>query len=221
MAEEYRQHVFQVPEGATDLWLLRHGESEAAKPGVPFPTVDGHGDPALHENGRSQAIAAGHRLASEKFDALYVTTLRRTHETAAPFVRLTGLDARVERDLREVSLGDWDNGLYRQKAAERDPIFVSVFEQEEWGLIPGAESTALLHNRVGAALGRIKADHPNQKVLAVVHGGIIGAIMSLTTGARPFAFNWAANCSISRIVLDGDRVHIRAFNDCTHLSGLN
>ncbi len=217
MAEEYRQHVFEVPKGATDLWLLRHGESEAARPGEPFPTVDGHGDPALHENGRRQAIAAGNRLAGEKFDALYVTTLRRTHETAAPLVRLTGLDARIERDLREVSLGDWDNGLYRQKAAERDPAFLRAFERDEWGEIPGAETTEGLHTRVRGALGRIALSHSDQKVLAVVHGGIIGAIMSLATGARPFAFNWSANCSISRIVLDGQRIHVRGFNDCTHL----
>ena len=43
---EYRQARFQPPPGATELWLVRHGESEPARPGAPFPLVDGQGEPA-------------------------------------------------------------------------------------------------------------------------------------------------------------------------------
>ena len=83
MTKEYRQHVYRPPKGAVDLLLIRHGESAPARPGESFPMKDGHGDPALHENGHAQAQAVGERLKSEPLAALYVTTLsghiRRRH----------------------------------------------------------------------------------------------------------------------------------------------
>lgn len=217
MEKEYRQHVFKPPAGAVELFLIRHGESEPARPGHPFPVVDGHGDPALHPAGLVQADAVGERLKSEPLDAIYVTTLRRTHQTAAPLARHLGLEPKIERDLREVYLGDWDSGLYRMKAAQGDPAFQKAFALQEWGEIPGAETTEALHSRVAAALWRIAEHHRDQRVAAFVHGGVIGAAMAVATGAHPFAFNGAANGSISRIVLTGERMIVRGFNDISHL----
>lgn len=217
MTKEYRQHVFQVPPGAVDLLLIRHGESAAARPGESFPMVDGHGDPDLHENGRRQAEQVGARLAATPLAALYVTTLRRTHQTAAPLAARLGLTPLVEPDLREICLGEWDGGLYRIKAAEGAPEFQRAVANQEWGEIPGAETTAQLRDRVAAALARIATAHADQRVAAFVHGGVIGAALALASGAQPFAFNGAANGSISRIVLTQGRMIVRGFNDCTHL----
>jgi len=82
--KEYRQQRFARPQGATELLLIRHGESRAATAEAPFPLVDGHGDPELHAAGREQAERVGERLRLEPIDAVYVTNLRRTAETAAP-----------------------------------------------------------------------------------------------------------------------------------------
>ncbi|MEM6617855.1 MAG: histidine phosphatase family protein [Pseudomonadota bacterium] len=215
---EYRQHRFAVPPGAVDLTLIRHGESEPARPNESFPMVDGHGDPALHPAGHAQAQAVAERLGGEHFDALYVTTLRRTHQTLAPLAAQLGMTPAVEPDLREVCLGDWDGGLYRIKAAEQDPIFMASIETGEWGLIPGAETTAAVQARVGAALDRMAAVHRDQRVAACVHGGVIAAVMALATGARPFAFLGAENGSIHRLVLHETRIRVRTFNDTGHLA---
>jgi len=75
---QYRQTRFTPPPGATELLLIRHGESEPAVPGSPFPLVDGQGDPALSPDGLAHAEAVGERLGKEDFDAIYVSTLRRT-----------------------------------------------------------------------------------------------------------------------------------------------
>ena len=96
MAQEYRQEVFQPPKGATDLLLIRHGESQAAVDGVQFPNKDGHGDPALHPNGEQQAFAVGERLKTLPIAAIYVTTLRRTHQTAAPLAKELQITPKVE-----------------------------------------------------------------------------------------------------------------------------
>ena len=217
MTREYHQKTYHPPAGAADLLLIRHGRTEPARPGQSFAMVDGHGDPALHPMGETQAVAVGERLKSEPLAAIYVTTLRRTRQTAAPLAAHLGLTPLVEPDLREVCLGDWDGGEYRIRAAEGHPAFERARARQEWGEIPGAETTAQLHDRVRAGLLRIAARHPDQRLAVVVHGGVIGAAMAIATGAQPFAFNGAANGSISRIVIDGQRMVVRGFNDCAHL----
>src|SRR4051794_29398007 len=73
----YPQRGFRLPAGATEVVLVRHGASEAAVPGEPFPMLDGHGDPALSPDGEAQALAVAERLAADPPAALFVTPLRR------------------------------------------------------------------------------------------------------------------------------------------------
>ena len=92
--------------------------------------MDGHGDPELAPDGRRQAELVGDRLASHPIDAIYVTTLRRTAQTAAPLAAELGLTPAVEADLREVHLGEWEGELFRQRVAEGHPIAVRMSEEE-------------------------------------------------------------------------------------------
>jgi len=138
---EYRQNRFVRPPGATEVLLVRHGESRPVRPGEPFPLVDGHGDPELSELGRHQAIRVGERLRAEPIDAIYVTNLRRTAETAAPLARHLGIEPRVEADLREVHLGEWEGGLFRIKAHENDPLYLKMQQEERWDAFPAPNHT--------------------------------------------------------------------------------
>ena len=216
--KEFRQQRFARPQGATEILLIRHGESRAATAEAPFPLVDGHGDPELHAAGRDQAQRIGERLRHEPISAVYVTNLRRTAETAAPLCTHLGLESNVEPDLREVFLGAWEGGVLRMKAHANDPLYQRMLTEQRWDVIPGAESWQALNTRIMAALSRIHARHPDALVAAVVHGGVIGHILAHATGARPFAFNGADNGSISHIVLLGEQILVRRFNDSSHLT---
>ena len=218
MAKEYRQTVFTRPPGATEVLLVRHGESRAATADNPFPLVDGHGDPELHPNGEQQALRVGERLKGQRIDAVYVTNLRRTAQTAAPLCAHLGITPVVEPDLREVCLGEWEGGVLRMKAHDNDPIYLRMQEEQRWDVIPGAESWATLNTRIVRGLQRIHANHRDQLVVVVVHGGVIGHILAHATGARPFAFNGADNGSISHIVMLDERIMVRRFNDASHLT---
>ena len=217
MTKEYRQAVFSRPPGATEILLVRHGESRAATADDPFPLVDGHGDPELHANGEEQALRVGLRLKDQPITAVYVSNLRRTAQTAAPLCAHLGLTPFVEPDLREVHLGEWEGGVLRIKAHDNDPLYLQMQADQRWDVIPGAESWALLNLRITRALARIAARHKDELVVAVVHGGVVGHILAHATGARPFAFNGADNGSISHIVMLDDRIMVRRFNDATHL----
>jgi probable phosphoglycerate mutase len=216
--KEYRQTRFQRPPGATEILLVRHGESRAATPDAPFPLVDGQGDPELHPQGREQARLIGERLRHQPIRAIYVSNLRRTTETAAPLAKHLGIQPVVDPDLREVHLGEWEGGLLRMKAHENDPVYLQMQLEQRWDVIPGAESHAALNDRLTRALGRIHARHPDELVVAVVHGAVIGHILAHASGARPFAFNGADNGSISHLVMLEERIMVRRFNDSSHLT---
>lgn len=216
---EYGQTPFTAPEGATELLLVRHGQSAAYRPGAPFPLVDGQGDPPLTDLGHWQAEQVGVRLAAAGIDAVYVTTLQRTAQTAAPLLRHIGVEALVEPDLREIHLGDWEGGIFRERVANRDPALLEVERTQDWGAIPGAETFERLRERVVAAIERIHVAHPGQRVVAVSHGGAIGAALAHATGAKPMALSTADNASINHLVLLGDRWMLRRYNDTGHLGG--
>jgi len=215
---EYRQAPFAPPAGALDLLLVRHGASMPWVPGHDFLLADGHGDPALAPDGVEQAHKVAARLATERIDAIYVSSLRRTHETAAPLARLTGIEPRLEPDLREVYLGDWEGGVFRQKVADADPLAVRMFELERWDVIPGAERSEAFAARVRAAVMRLASAHPDQRVVAFTHGGVIGSVLQQAARSRGFAFANPDNASISQVVIVGDRWIVRRFNDTAHLT---
>jgi len=213
----FRQLRYLPPPGSTELVLVRHGESEPAVDGQPFPLVDGHGDPALSPEGREQAAKVCARLAGEHIDAIYVSKLRRTRETAAGLALALGLEPIVDPDLHEVHLGEWEGGSFRRHVAEGNPIALQMVQEERWDVIPGAEPSDAFAARVARAVERIAAAHPDRTVAVFTHGGVIGQIMHEATGCRPFAFTGSDNCGITHLVVTPQRWFVRTWNDTSHL----
>lgn len=226
MAEkEYRQHRFTRPAGAAEIFLVRHGESAPMIPGRPAPRVDGHGDPALAPEGHEQARRVAERLAGHEIAAIYVTTLQRTVQTAAPLAQRLGVTPVVVPELREVYLGEWENE-FRRHMADGDPIAVKMMAEERWDVIPGAEPTEDFSARISGALEGLAADHPDQRVVVVVHGGVIGELVRFVVGGgRGFAFVGCDNGSITHLVSPPaastsgvlGRWVLRRYNDTSHL----
>jgi 2,3-bisphosphoglycerate-dependent phosphoglycerate mutase len=215
--EEYRQLRFEAPPGSTELLLIRHGESAPARRGQPFPLADGHADPDLAPEGREQALRVADRLSVAKIDHIYVTTLRRTVQTAAPTAERLGLTPTVEPGLREVHLGEWEGGLFRQKIAENGDIAQRLFTEQRWDVIPGAEPSDRFATRVREAVERLTAAHRDQTIAVFTHGGVIGQVLAQASKSRAFAFIGADNGSISHIVITPQAWIIRRFNDTAHL----
>lgn len=219
MTTSYPQRAFALPPDATEVVLVRHGASAAAVPGEPFESIEGQSDPPLAPEGEQQARAVAERLAGESFSGLFVSTLRRTAQTAGPLAALTGLEPVVVPELREVGLGEWEGGELRIRAAHGDPKFFEVIAAERWDVIPGAEPAEAFAERVRAGLEHVVAAvGPGAVACAVVHGGVIGELCRQATRSRPFAFVHADNCSITRLVVfAGGRRLLRSFNDVAHL----
>ena len=217
---KFPQSRFAPPPGATEILLVRHGESAPHVEGESFALVDGHGDPPLAPDGWEQAKLAAQRLidTGERIAAVYVTTLQRTHQTAEPLLEYLEMEAIEIADLREVFLGDWEGGEFRKRVADGDPIAQRMHVEQRWDVIPGGEPAHQFENRVRRGIERIAADHPDELVVAVVHGGVIGQIINIATGSTGFSFVGSDNASISHIVVTPDRWVVRCWNDTSHLS---
>jgi probable phosphoglycerate mutase len=162
---------------ATELYLIRHGESV---PNVE-PVIGGpHGDVGLTDRGHDQARLLEKRLREEQLraDRLYASTLPRAVETAEYVARALQLPVQYTDELQELRPGaadgmavdDWRE---RYGEAEFDPFRAFA---------PGGESWAGFLVRVGAALTDLVDRHPDETVVAVCHGGVVEASFSLVFG---------------------------------------
>jgi len=221
-AHSYPQRNFSRPRAAIEIVLVRHGASAAAVEDEPFELCEGQADPPLSPHGERQAQAVAKALAHERLVALYVTTLCRTAQTAAPLAARSGLQPVVVADLREIHLGELDGGAFRIALHAGDPRIAEVFRQERWDVIDGAEPMEDFAARTRAGIDRIVAQTaPGETVAAVVHGGVIGELCRQAADSRPFAFTRVDNGSITRlVVLDDGRWWLRSFNETAHLAAL-
>ncbi|HKB28544.1 MAG TPA: histidine phosphatase family protein [Candidatus Limnocylindrales bacterium] len=94
-------------------WLIRHGETEWARDG----RHTGRTDVPLTELGRSQAVAAGRKIAGQGFAEVFSSPLSRALDTA----RIAGFGDRVELvdDLREWDYGDDEGRTTLEIRADR------------------------------------------------------------------------------------------------------
>lgn len=210
------QAPFTLPAGATEVLCVRHGSSAAAD-----DLRDGHSDPPLSPRGVMQAEAVARRLGGITAGGLFVTPLRRTAQTAAPLAARLKLDPVVIAELREVHLGVWE-GQFATRFRDRDPISERVLATGRWDAIPDAEDMDAFAARVRVGMDAIAdAVGPDATAVTFLHGGVIAEAFRQAAGSLPFAFLYAENASVSRLLrLPSGRWAVGSFNDISHLSGL-
>jgi broad specificity phosphatase PhoE len=161
----------------TELLLVRHGETDWNAD----RRWQGRDDPPLNERGLEQARELAGTLEGEAIDALYTSDLRRALMTAEVLAERLGLELRPLQELREIDVGSW-SGLTFEELSERYPEQVAR-HLESWGSgWEDGERPEQLTERVVAALRRIAAEHPDGRVLVVVHGGVVRAITAVALG---------------------------------------
>jgi broad specificity phosphatase PhoE len=153
------------------LLLIRHGQTIDNVNGAIGAVVPG---PGLTDLGRRQAAAIPAALEAERISAVYVSTMRRTQETAVPLAEALGLDAQVVDGLQEITSGDLE------QRSDPDAIKAYMGTVFSWwtsldGRVPGGENGHEFYGRYTAAIGAIAAEHPDATVAVVSHGAAIRA----------------------------------------------
>jgi broad specificity phosphatase PhoE len=184
----------------TQLLLVRHGETDWNRDG----RFQGHADPPLNDAGREQARALADELAGERIDFVYTSDLVRARETAEIVAGRLGADVVARSELREIDVGEWE-GLTWPEIEERYPEGARSWHEQGYGWKSG-ETYDQLGERIVAALRRIAADHPAQRVLVVGHGGTVRATRAFLEGLSVADSRRRSpaigNCEVFRVVAE-------------------
>lgn len=156
----------------TELYLVRHGETELNVKGVYY----GWTDCRLSERGMMQAEDLSDILQNVRFDAVISSSLSRAVATAAVISGFTPDDIRTDDRLRELNFGEWE-GLHHSEVLEK---YREAWET--WGsdwknaAPPGGESFVQIYRRVKSCIEDILKEYRGKRVLIVSHQGTMRII---------------------------------------------
>lgn len=151
------------------LLLIRHGQTIDNVHGAVGTVVPG---PGLTQLGLQQAQAVPDALADERIDAIAVSTMLRTHLTAAPLAAATGLEPVVVDGLFEISAGELE-GRSDQDAVQTYMRTIFSWWHDVSARIPGGENGTEFHQRYERAIASLYDAHPQGTVAVFSHGAAI------------------------------------------------
>jgi probable phosphoglycerate mutase len=186
------------------LVLWRHGQTTYNAE----HRFQGQRDVPLNALGVAQAQRAARHLATLSPAQIWSSDLVRASATAAALAEQTGLEVRLEKDLRERHGGAWE-GLTTDEIRRRYPDDLAAWQP------PGGETSGYVAERTAAAMTRIAdQSEPGSLVVVVGHGASLTWGMSRLLGLDERVTGGMGNCCwsvVSRRV-DGGRWRLLEFN---------
>jgi len=193
----------------TDIYIVRHGETESNKAGL----WQGATDSPLSATGAEQVSRLASRLRDRHFDAVVSSDLGRAQTTAAGLGRPFTADAAW----REPDLGIWEGRTYDEVRA-MSPGDLEAFLAGEDVKLGGADRLSETAARLLEAYRGLIAQVGDGSALVVTHGLAIAVLTGVLLGTRrPNPLVLPGNTAMVHLGHnDGvDRLHIH--NDHTHL----
>ena len=199
----------------TTLLLIRHGLNDAV--GV---RLAGREPVPLNSVGLEQARGLVSRLAGVRIDAIYVSPLVRTRQTAAPLAEARGLDVNEMPDAIEFGMGEWDGRRFDD--LNRDEGWRLFNMQRSLTRGPGGELMLEVQTRFVTALLEAAGRHAGGTIAVFSHADLIRAAV-LYFGGMPMDFFHrldVAPASICAIALRPDGPALMKVNDTGDLQSL-
>ncbi|WP_268124646.1 histidine phosphatase family protein [Roseivirga pacifica] len=201
------------------IYVTRHGQTEFNKLGI----VQGSGvDSDLNDMGRAQADAFYQAYKDHPFQKLYVTELKRTHQSMDGFIK-AGLQHEIVGDLNEISWGiregipvDEEGNAYYQSILDR-------WNQGETNIaIEGGESPDEVALRTRRGMEYI-VSQPEEHVLVCMHGRAMRIMLAeiLNYPLSEMDKFGHENLCLYELEYTGSMFKVVRFCDTAHLTHLN
>jgi 2,3-bisphosphoglycerate-dependent phosphoglycerate mutase len=203
---------------ATRIIAVRHGETAWNVD----TRIQGQLDIALNDKGRWQAQRAGRALADESIDRIYSSDLMRAHATAQAIANHSSNPAarqvHLHTGLRERGFGTFEGQTWAdieinwpdesRRWRQRDPHFAP----------PGGETPLQLRERVSRTVNELAAQHLNEQIVLVAHGGVMDMLYRLATQQDIGApRTWElGNAAINRLLWTPDALTLVGWADTRH-----
>jgi len=166
------------------LILIRHGQTPANVDGVLESTVPG---PGLTELGTKQAEQLVDTLDGTPVDRVYVSSMIRTHLTAAPLLADRGLEQVLRPGLREISAGDVEGNTDHESIHQYVSTLLAWCGGDLDVRMPGAEDGHEVIARFDEVVSEIESLGLSDVVI-VSHGAMIRAWCAVRTTNIDLAF---------------------------------
>lgn len=182
------------------LVLVRHGQTTSNVAEL-LDTAEPGAD--LTDLGRRQAQALVPALADVELDAVYVSTLVRTHQTAAPLLAARGIEPVERAGIREIQAGDVEMAGDLTSIKAYLSVVASWFRGELDRRMPGGETGAEVLARFDEVVAEAAASGA-QTVALFSHGAVLrfwAATRSQNIDPPALARSYLSNTGV--LVLDG------------------
>jgi broad specificity phosphatase PhoE len=161
------------------IYFLRHGETTYSQRGAYCGTTD----PDLTAEGRQmgQAFADAYAKAQE-WEAVYVSPMQRTIQTAQPFCITSGIEMQIKAGLREIAYGTWEDREQDDVKQHYEQDYIRWLTEPAWNAPTGGETAVQVASRALPVIAEIESTHANGNVLVVSHKATIRIILCSLLG---------------------------------------
>ena len=149
------------------FYFIRHGQTDLNLKGI----VQGRGvDSPLNDNGLKQAQAFYDSYKNVPFDKIYTSTLIRTHQTVAPFLK-NGVPMEQLMGLDEISWGIYEGQEQTEDILSGFDKVVTSWRNNDLDLaIENGESPNALVYRQKEAVNYMLEQQEEETILVCMHG---------------------------------------------------
>ncbi len=186
------------------LYVIRHGQSHVNLK----EWTGGNQDAGLTPTGLRQAAALAAWLPAHlpQVDAIYASTMRRAVETVTPLAAAYGQPIHFDDRIREITNNRLDHTPFPNDALPQDYADFWATERPFASVTPAADQgETFMHfrARVGIFVDDLMTAHREQTVIAVCHGGVIGALFDNIFNIGPYrrCEIWSSNTSLTHFQL--------------------
>lgn len=199
------------------LYLLRHGETTHSQSGG----FCGSLDPGLTESGHQMATAFAEAYADIPWDAIYVSPMTRTRQTAAPICDRVGMEPIIREGLKEMHFGDWEDKTKEEVYHQYTADYVRWLTEPAWNPPTGGGETGVqVASRAMLVISEIEEAHPEGHILVVSHKStirlLICSLMGMDLGRYRDRIEMLT-ASVSQIIFDVHGPLLKVLGDRNHL----
>lgn len=202
-----------------EIYIIRHGETDLNKLGI----VQGRGiDSDLNDKGRAQGAAFFYRYKEVKFDKIYTSNLKRTHQTVKGFIDL-GLPWQKLAGLDELTWGLWEG---QKSSLKSRAAFREMMEKWQSGnydaKFEGGESPNEVQFRLQEAMQIILSHTKEKRILICMHGRAMRLLLCLLL-EKPLSEMGDfphQNTTLYKLKYTDGKFVVVDFNNTDHLKGL-
>jgi len=199
------------------IYLTRHGQTDYNKNGV----VQGSGiDADLNELGRAQGKAFYEYYKDVPFDKIYVSALKRTHQSMKGFMD-AGLRYEALPELNEISWGVREGIPVDEEGDAYYHNMIRRWQEGETDIaIEGGESPEDVAVRMHRGLDYIMSKTDEETVLICMHGRAMRVLLAvmLNYPLKGMDFFGHKNLCLYELTWTGSMFTVDRYNDTTHLT---